>query len=493
MPNGASSATAAAERAASRPRRGRPTRAAAALRVLLVALALGATAVLAAACATGGPAATTPGGGGSGVAQAEGRRGTGGVREAPHPPTAALSLDEATVALARAIFEGAEHGPGDAPRPDAPRVLVLDPLIDRATGAQTRATRRMEARIAEVVARERPGLLLRPFGTESLAARPLVFLGAITAVPAEGVVPAQATGRPGAYRIWAVLGDLRTGRVVSHKTAWVRADDVDAAPAPFFAESPAWSPEPVVAAYLATCAREPGEPIEAAYLEALQAQALLADAIRAQEAGEAERALAAFRAADGLPGADRTRARNGEYLTLASLGRAPEAEAAFGRLVEHGLDRGRLGVKFVFRPGATAFWPDPAVSGPYPGWLRQIAARAAAREGACLDLTGHASPTGSASLNDRLSRARAERVRADLARERPGLARRTRAEGRGSREPIVGSGADDVTDLLDRRVEFRPFACPTLARPGDGPEGTGGEAHASDAIAAGSGDLRLPG
>ena len=99
-------------------------------------------------------------------------------------------------------------------------------------------------------------------------------------------------------------------------------------------------------------------------------------------------------------------------------------------MVDYGLERGRLAVKFVFRPGSTAFWADPAISGPYPMWLRQIAAKADARE-ACLEVEGHSSPTGSAAVNERLSLARAERVRGRLVAQRPGLRERLEAEGRG--------------------------------------------------------------
>jgi outer membrane protein OmpA-like peptidoglycan-associated protein len=127
-------------------------------------------------------------------------------------------------------------------------------------------------------------------------------------------------------------------------------------------------------------------------------------------------------------------------------------------------------VKFVFRPGSTAFWPDRAVSGAYPMWLRQIAARTEARA-ACLEVEGHSSPTGSASVNQRLSLARAERVRGRLVAQRPGLRERLEAEGLGAREPVVGTGADDASDVLDRRVEFEPRSCPAVAARAGGAAG----------------------
>ena len=46
----------------------------------------------------------------------------------------------------------------------------------------------------------------------------------------------------------------------------------------------------------------------------------------------------------------------------------------------------------------------------YPMWLKQVAERTA-KAGACLEVVGHASPTGAVAINDRLSKARAELVK----------------------------------------------------------------------------------
>ena len=130
----------------------------------------------------------------------------------------------------------------------------------------------------------------------------------------------------------------------------------------------------------------------------------------------------------------------------------------FAKLVDYQLAHGRLSVKFLFRPNSTAFWPDPAISAAYPDWLRAIAERTVA-DNACLRLTGHTSPSGSTELNDRLSLARAERIRHDLVAIEPRLQGQVTARGVGSRDPIVGTGRDDATDLVDRRVDFDIVPC----------------------------------
>ena len=91
-------------------------------------------------------------------------------------------------------------------------------------------------------------------------------------------------------------------------------------------------------------------------------------------------------------------------------------------------------------------------------WLAEIARVAAARE-ACLEVAGHASRSGPEPLNERLSLLRAEAVRGLLVANDARLTTRTIAAGYGSREAMVGTGRDDASDAMDRRVEFRVVNC----------------------------------
>src|SRR5262249_43102498 len=138
------------------------------------------------------------------------------------------------------------------------------------------------------------------------------------------------------------------------------------------------------------------------------------------------------------------------------------ATEVFSQMVDYQLTRGQLSIKFLFRPASTAFWPDPAISAAYPYWLRVIARRIEA-DGTCLHLTGHTSTSGATEQNDRLSAARAERIREYLLRADPRLSRQITASGAGSRDAIVGTGRDDATDLVDRRVDFAIVPCAPIA------------------------------
>ena len=91
-------------------------------------------------------------------------------------------------------------------------------------------------------------------------------------------------------------------------------------------------------------------------------------------------------------------------------------------------------------------------------WLKQVAQRTAKASG-CLEIVGHTSPTGPAALNDRLSHLRAEHVRDRLQEQAKGLHQRLITTGVGSRQTIVGTGKDDASDAVDRRVEFKTIGC----------------------------------
>ena len=368
------------------------------------------------------------------------------------PPKDALAVDDAVDQLAVALFARANLGPDTTGR-----TLVINPLIDRATGNQAAATQSMERRITRLVRARFSAIEPQPFSADNLAAQPLLLVGSITPVAGPGII-ASTTAPTQTYRIWASLADLRSNRIVSQETAWVRADGVNMTPTPFFRNSPSWLADRSQAAYIKTCAGKPGDTVDPAYISGLVTAAIVADGIRAYEAGRYEQALALYQRAQVQPGGDQPRVYNGVYLANAALGRTAASEAAFGTLVDYGLQRGKLAMKFVFRPNTTQFWPDQAVSGPYPMWLRQIAARATV-QAACLRLVGHTSPTGSPALNQALSLARAAHVRDELVNRAPPLSGQIDAVGRGSADVMIGSGRDDATDVLDRRVEFEAQPC----------------------------------
>ncbi len=368
-------------------------------------------------------------------------------------PDTALPLAEATLALVDATLN-------DAELPQLPegrrRVLVIDPLIDRATGQETAATRTIGRRMAELIAERHPQFEVKPFTESVLAENPFVLLGSMTPSKLGDTQPAAEPADT--YRIWAVLMDFERGMVLSHPTAWVKASDVDATPTEFYKQSPVWLGDALHAAYIRTCASAPDKPADPGYLQGVHTQSLVAQAIGAYEAGDYRRSLALYEQARTQPEGVQLRVLNGIYLAKRALRDRRGAETAFKEAVDFGLENKRLALKMLFRPGSATL-PMEASAGPqYRMWLDVLAERAGSRE-VCLLVAGHASLTGSAAFNDKLSHRRAEFAAYRLQKRERDLHGRLQTQGFGFRQPLVGTGTDDFRDALDRRVEFAVRDC----------------------------------
>src|ERR1700733_15100395 len=352
---------------------------------------------------------------------------------APPPPPPVLAFDEAVANAAHAVFT-------NAPAPDSSAAMVvIDPLVDGMTGYQSAATQSIQDRIVGIVKRDFPNYAVQRITPESLKQQPRVLVGPFTPVNAQ----MKTTGERDAYRFCLVMGDLKSGKIVAKSVARARISDADSTPTAVFGDSPVWTDDPNVQAYVATCqASKVGDPIKPEYFDGLLAAALVSEAGDAYDQGRYAEALDLYTTARKTPAGDQLRVYNGIYVTLLKLGRNEQATLAFRDLVDYGLRKKRLAVKFLFRPGSVRFVTDN----------KKFSASHAS-----LQIPGHTSPTGPAAMNDSLSQLRAEYVQSRLEGDEAPLKKRTVATGVGSRENLIGTGRDDGSDVLDRRVELKPI------------------------------------
>lgn len=361
---------------------------------------------------------------------------------------ALLPLEQAFMKAATDLFARLPAGGGEV-------TMVIDPLIDGITGIQSAATRGFDRRIAELVAERYPHVKVLAFTPENVAKARFVFIGTFNTINNAG----QPGGDRDAFWICFALVEREAKTVYARSVARSTVGDVDIAPAASHADSPVWGLDAATRAYIEACQRsQPGTPVSPAYLDQLGAAARIREAGAAYEAGDHRRARDLYREAQAQPGGDQLRVLNGLYLSYAALGETGAADETFGQMVERGFSLGRLGVKFLFEPNSTAFNADRKLSASYPAWLREIAMRAT-RAGVCLEVVGHASRTGPETLNDRLSRERAERIAGLMSSQAPGMSQRLRATGVGFRETLVGLPRDDASTAVDRRVEFKTAPC----------------------------------
>jgi hypothetical protein len=328
--------------------------------------------------------------------------------------------------------------------------VVVDPMLEGSTGQQTALTQQLEKRVMDRMTSRHEQFEFHPFRAAGIAKSQLLLTGTLTRAQ---------TDRPRApFRINLALIDLKAGTVLAQSSALAADSGLDNSPLAYWRDSPILVKDKVVEGYVRTAASAAGQRADQAYFERVTTAALIDEATTLYNGERYQDSLAQYRQALSTPAGEQLRVLNGIYLTNVKLGRMIEAEQAFGKVVQMGIAYNQLGVKFLFNPGGTEFWSDPKVSGAYGMWLRQIAREGTAAK-VCMNIVGHTSRTGSEPVNDALSLQRASYIKQRLATEAAELAGRTKAQGMGFRENIVGSGTDNVVDALDRRVEFKIVPC----------------------------------
>jgi outer membrane protein OmpA-like peptidoglycan-associated protein len=374
---------------------------------------------------------------------------------APAAPAAApvvppAPFETALHNAATALFSKAQLPPGDDKIE-----LVIDPLIDGVSGAQSAASHLMEQRLAELAQKSYPRFKVQPFSTDTLERAPVVLVGTFTAINNGG----DANGPRDVYRICLALADLRSKTIISKGFAKALPEGVDATPTPYFVDNPVWAEDASTTAYIKTCqGTKAGDPLNPLYIERIGTASLISDGITEYDNKRYREALAFYRTALRMPGGDQLRVHNGVYLANAKLSRRDDATQSFGDLVSFGLKNNKLAVRLLFQPGSTQFYGDLQATSPYAMWLQQIASRAA-QSNTCLEIVGHTSATGPAQLNERLSVLRAQTIKTNLEQNDQRLVGRLIANGVGPRETLIGTGKDDASDALDRRVEFKVQKC----------------------------------
>jgi outer membrane protein OmpA-like peptidoglycan-associated protein len=361
-------------------------------------------------------------------------------------PNIALPYDEAVVFAANKIISNAKLPA------DQKYSLVIDPLLDGVTGAQSVATAAMEKRLVGIINSDMPQVEVKPFSAANVATLPLILVGTFTPVNLQGKPEEERN----AYRICFSLADLKTGKIISKGLAFARTEGIDSSPLPFFNDSPVWINDKVIEGYIKTCqGSKAGDPIQPAYVNTIVAATAIDEAQHAYHAKKYKEALALYSAALKIPAGDQARVHMGIYLSNLKLNRRESAMQEFAKLVQLGLDSKRLVVKFNFKPGSASFAVDAPIN---ERWVKEIA-KLSAQQSSCIEVAGHSSRGGSEIMNEQVSLLRAEFVKQRMETEVKTLKQRLTTLGVGSKKPMIGTGKDDQSDALDRRVEFKPTAC----------------------------------
>jgi outer membrane protein OmpA-like peptidoglycan-associated protein len=253
-------------------------------------------------------------------------------------------------------------------------------------------------------------------------------------------------------RFKAAVADIVTGNHLASAEVYLSAKQFESEPSKFYKDAPMYLTD-----------QRHKERVEimhgktAPLKQRMTVQAGFADATTDYENGNYVLSEAGFREVARLaPG--HQGALTGIYQSLWQQNKKVAAEAAFAQLMAASVDAGNIAVRLLFKVGSVDFVEVADLPTQYQLWLKALGQTIHSKS-RCLDITGHASRSGSSELNERLSLQRASRIVSLMQQSTPGVIGKLKAYGKGFQETLVGTGTNDATDAIDRRVEFIPRAC----------------------------------
>lgn len=327
------------------------------------------------------------------------------------------------------------------------KTIPVDLFFNEYSAEGAATAKGLQPQLVAVMAEAMPNAGFAALTTRNIQTAQLVLLAGYTNVKQE------EAGRAGNWvRLKVVLADVKTGAHVADVMTYLDAAQFNSAPSRFSKEAPMYLTD---AAHKDRAAVLSGE--KRAIGVGMRLRAELGEAIDVYESGQYADSEVRFRKIiETAP--SNTGALSGLYQALWRQDKKAEAEKIFGRLALAGIDAGILSVKILFKLSSTDFIEETDLSQQYLVWLRAISQQVAEKK-VCLDVTGHASASGSVDFNDKLSLSRASRIVTRMQQLTPATASLLKAYGKGSSEAVVGTGANDVTDAIDRRVAFAVRSC----------------------------------
>lgn len=328
------------------------------------------------------------------------------------------------------------------------RQIVVGNLINAQTAEMTTSGYDLHAMLLIDLRQELPKMKVSELSPDVPLDDAIALQGITQYVPNRSSADA-----PSWFKVTITATDLHAQRKIGEASVFINARQFNAIPSRFYRDAPM---------YLTGTRHKERLTAVAGFGSQLRSilriDSLLADAVGDYEKGDYTQSGNKFNEIIAQSDENNLIALSGLYQSLFKQKKLTKAEQVFGRLVKSTITEHNLSVKFLFRVRSREFRDDGDLEEQYAIWIRQIARQVRA-SGLCLEINGHASKSGSAEFNDRLSLQRAQWILEKLTQVEQGLASRLKARGMGFRKNIIGSGSDNALDAIDRRVDFKLTSC----------------------------------
>jgi outer membrane protein OmpA-like peptidoglycan-associated protein len=365
-----------------------------------------------------------------------------------------LGLNEAVTALGKDLHiqlgEALRNTDGAM---QSTQSIVIDPILSIESGRQFKANQQ----VVSILTRELgSGFKIDEISPETLAKAGYVLAGALSQRAD------LSTGTQSDCRLVITILELSTGMVKAK--AQVNINGFPFEPLAFYEDSPIFLQDTSVRLAKLPFSWSIGQTVSPEYMQFLPVKADIQQGIISYELEQFTNAANWFSKAVAHPNGRTISSYAGLYLSLQKLHREDNANKAFTNLLKLAIEENhRLDLRLLFSADSPAFIPNPELAKRYAGWLKHIAVHMK-KNNLCLDISGHSSRSGDKISSERLSLSRAKTIQGVMSVTYPGIIKKSHVDGKGFRENIVGNGANDASDEVDRRVELSVINCSELLK-----------------------------
>ncbi|GAB6909062.1 hypothetical protein JCM12296A_49030 [Desulfosarcina cetonica] len=325
--------------------------------------------------------------------------------------------------------------------------IAVDPFIDMESGYPVKANDRIvKIMAAEIKERFEITGVMEP---DVLEVAGYVLNGMVTLEPGQADHPRR-------YKVYGAVFEKGSGRVIA--SASVHVKNFDTTPMDIYKDSPVYLKGDNYAQLTASVRKGSDETVEKGYHDTLTVKSMQVKGDQLYEQKEYDKSLVYYNQAAGVQQKVPLETLNGLFTNYLKQKQWNEAAAAYGKLIRASIaETGELATKITFNPLSSS--PVESKTRLYTIYIKEIAKLVDSVPSCRISIVGHCSRSGTEAFNDALSLERAQWILNKMRAYAPGVVQKADTVGRGFRQNIVGSGADDITDEIDRRVEFKFQQC----------------------------------
>lgn len=360
-----------------------------------------------------------------------------------------LGLKEAVTTLGQNL--NTQLGQAQQNEAGKTKTIVIDPILSIESGQQFKANQQVVSILTHELG---SGFKIDELSPETLAEARYVLAGALS----------QRTdllnGTQADCQLVITIVELSTGTVKAK--AQVSIIGFPFEPLSFYEDSPIFLQDKSVRLAKSLFSGSAGQTVSPEYLQFLPVKANIQQGIISYELEQFPNAASWFSKAVAQPNGKTLSSYAGLHLSSQRVHRESNANKAFTNLLTLAVEENhRLDLRLQFSANSPAFIPNPELAKRYAGWLNQIAVHMKKKK-FCLNISGHSSRSEDKANDERLSLARAKTIQGVMSVTYPGIIKKSYAEGKGSQENMVGNGANNASDAVDRRVELSVIDCSEL-------------------------------